>query len=39
MAIAVTVLVVLVVGAGVLVTRVGLVKIFNELWKDLLRRG
>jgi len=33
MAIAVTVLVVLVVGGGVLVTRIGLFKILSELWK------
>ena len=33
MAIAVTVLIVLVVGGGFLVTRVGLFKILAELWK------
>jgi len=33
MAIAVTVLAVLVIGGGVLVTRVGLLKVFAELWK------
>jgi hypothetical protein len=33
MAIAVTVLAVLVIGGGVLMTRAGLLKIFAELWR------
>ena len=33
MAIAVTVLAVLVIGGGVLATRIGLFKVFAEIWK------
>ena len=39
MAIVVTLLIIVLVGGGVIVTRVGLFKVFAEIWNDAWKKG